>query len=448
MIINIPQQVNTAIDILEGAGYKAYVVGGAVRDALMDREPGDWDITCSALPSQVKEAFEGFRIIETGLKHGTVTVIVDGMSLEITTFRIDGGYSDNRHPDSVSFTADVQDDLSRRDFTCNAVAYSPGEGFVDPFGGIEDIKSKIIRCVGEPDVRFNEDGLRILRALRFSRVLSFDIDPATAAAVHSNVNLLNGISRERVFSELCKIITSADKSFLEEYSDIFFNIIPELRPEQGCAQNHIRHIFDVWSHTCAAVENAKEDYLIRLAVLLHDIGKPACKTEDEKGVSHFYGHGKAGAAAADEIMRRFRASNKVRNYVVSLVEYHDFVPDKISKKTYKKYLGRFGEEFIRDLFELRRADVSAQNPAFIEEALEQNRKGLEILEEIIKEESCLTVKDLAVNGNDLTGAGIVPSPEMGRILNRLFDEVISEKIPNEKSVLLSRAKELYINGNS
>ncbi len=443
MVINIPQQVNRAIDILEKNGHSAYVVGGAVRDAIMKKPAHDWDITTSALPEETMNAFEGFRIIETGLKHGTVTVIVDGTDLEITTYRIEHGYSDNRHPDKVDFTDRVEDDLSRRDFTVNAIAYSPVRGFADPFGGRDDIEKKVIRCVGEADKRFGEDALRILRALRFSSVLGFEIDPDTAESIHRNYPLLKNISVERIFVEMSKLLCGKDAGrILREFEDVVFFILPELAPMKNCVQNHERHIFDVWGHTVKAVESVPPIAELRFAMLFHDSGKPHCKTTDEKGIDHFYSHGKISRKIADKTFIRLKTSLKFRNHVCDLIEHHDFLPDKISKKTYKKYIAKLGIETIKELFDIRKADVSAQNPKYFEECMHGNEIGLKILDEIEKADTCFTVSDLAIGGKDLEQIGIKPSPEMGRILEALLDEVMDEKINNTPEALIKRAEEL------
>ncbi len=447
MIINIPSQVNTVLELLSAVGYDAYIVGGAVRDAVMGKDANDWDIATSSSPQQNKDIFSNYKVIETGIKHGTITVIIDNMHIEITTFREETGYSDNRHPDSVEFTNDICLDLARRDFTCNAIAYNTKVGFVDPFSGLKDIKDKVIKSVGDPDKRFNEDGLRILRALRFSQTLGFKIDNKTSESIHKNKGLLENISEERIFSELRKTLAYCSSDFLLEYSDIIFQIIPELKREKGCTQHHERHIYDVWHHTCVAVENAPNIDDVRLAVLLHDIGKPSCKTTDANGVDHFYGHGEVGSKITYDILTRFKASNKIREKITNLIYYHDFAPDTISKKTYRKYISRFGEEFVKELFYIRKADVSAQNPAFLQSSLEQSEIGLKIFNEVITENNCFSIKDLDVNGIDLIKEGFVPSEQMGKILNQLFDEVISDKLQNNKAALIKRAKELYIDGN-
>ncbi len=443
MLINIPPQVNRAIEILEKNGHSAYVVGGAVRDAVMKKPAHDWDITTSALPEETIADFKEFKVIETGLKHGTVTVIVDGEPLEITTYRIEHGYSDNRHPDKVDFTDRVEDDLSRRDFTVNAIAYSPKRGFADPFEGQTDIERKLIRCVGEADRRFGEDALRILRALRFSSVLGFEIDSETADSIRRNYTLLKNISVERIFVELSKLICGKDAGrILREYEDVFFFILPELKAMKNCTQNHERHIFDVWGHTVKAVENVEPIPELRFAMLLHDSGKPQCKITDENGTDHFYNHAKVSKEISENIFARLKTSTAFRTRVCDLVEYHDFLPDGISKKTYKKYIAKLGYGTIKDLFEIRKADVSAQNPKFLADELERNEKGLKILEEISADEKCFKVTDLAIDGRDITALGVKPSPETGRILEKLLDEVMDEEIKNTREALIERAMQL------
>ncbi len=443
MVINIPKQVNRAIEILCGGGHHAYVVGGACRNILMDIPVNDWDITTSALPQETLELFRDFRTVETGIKHGTVTVIIDGMSLEITTFRIEHGYSDNRHPDRVDFTNRIEDDLSRRDFTVNAIAYSPSSAFVDPFGGIEDIKKKIIKCVGEPDRRFGEDALRILRALRFSSVLGFEIDAETAASIHGNYRFLENISAERIFAELSKLLCGKDAGrILREYKDIIFFVLPELKATDNCGQNHERHIYDVWNHTVAAVESIPPEPALRFAMLFHDVGKPQCKTTDENDIDHFYSHGKASKKIAYDILTRLKTSNKFKEHVCNLVEFHDFLPDKISKKTYKKYIAKLGMDTVKELFLVRKADVSAQNPRFLQESLLENETGFKTLKEIEEETGCFKISDLDIDGNDLAEAGFSPSPQMGKVLNTLLDEVMDEKIQNTREALIARALQL------
>ena len=443
MVINIAPQVNRVIEILHSHGHSAYVVGGACRDILMGKPVNDWDVATSALPEETSAAFSDYRVIETGIKHGTVTVIIDSLSVEITTYRIESGYSDNRHPDRVDFTQKIENDLSRRDFTVNAIAYSPLTGIIDPYGGQNDIKAKVIRCVGNPDTRFSEDALRILRALRFSSVLGFEIDKETADSIHRNKNLLANISAERIFAETSKLLCGKDiKRILTDFSDVIFFVFPELEPMKGCVQNHERHIFDVWGHTVAAVDSVKAEPHLRFAMLLHDSGKPHVKTTDENGVDHFYSHAKKSRRIAEKVLLRLKTSTKFRNLVCDLVERHDFLPDKISKKTYKKYIALLGIETLRDIFDIREADIKAQNPVFLDEGLEANRIGLDVLDEIEKENTCFRITDLEINGKDLADAGIPPSPQMGRILETLLDEVMGDTLENQKEALLKRAEEI------
>ena len=443
MVIEIPSQVNRAIEILNNAGHSAYVVGGAVRNILMEIPVNDWDITTSALPEETLRLFADYKTIETGLQHGTVTVIIDHIPLEITTYRIESGYSDNRHPDKVDFTDKVEDDLSRRDFTVNAIAYSPSGGFADPFDGQNDIKNEIIRCVGNADTRFGEDALRILRALRFSSVLGFEIHPATADSIRRNYKLLKNISVERIFVELSKLLCGKDAGIiLREYEEVIFFILPELKPMKNCAQNHERHIFDVWGHTVKSIENIDPIPELRFAMLFHDSGKPHVKTTDENGTDHFYQHGKISKEITSDALSRLKTSNKFRWHVCNLVEYHDFLPHQISKKTYKKYIAKLGKDIIYELFRVRQADVSAQNPVFLAECLEQNETGKKMLSEIESEEACFRISDLAINGSDLINKGVPSSPEIGRILKILLDEVMDEKLTNNKDALLARAAEL------
>ncbi len=443
MVINIAPQVNRVIEILHSHGHSAYVVGGACRDILMGKAINDWDVATSALPEETAAVFSDYRVIETGIKHGTVTVIIDSLSIEITTYRIEKGYSDNRHPDRVDFTQRIEDDLSRRDFTVNAIAYSPLAGIIDPYGGQQDIDAKVIRCVGNPDTRFGEDALRILRALRFSSVLGFEIDKDTADSIHRNKSLLANISAERIFAETSKLLCGKNvKRILTYFSDVFFFIFPELEPMKGCIQNHERHLYDVWGHTVAAVDSVKAEPHLRFAMLLHDSGKPLVKTTDENGVDHFYRHSKKSRSIAEAVLLRLKTSTKFRNLVCDLVEYHDFLPDKISKKTFKKYIALLGIETVRDLFDIRESDIRAQNPVFLTEGLEANKTGLAVLNEIEKENACFRITDLEISGKDLAAAGIPPSPQMGRILEALLDEVMGDTLENKKEALLKRAEEI------
>ena len=323
-MLTLPPQVHTALDRLAAAGWEAYVVGGAVRDALRGCAAGDWDITTNAEPAQVERIFAGERLIETGLKHGTVTVLLGGLPLEITTYRVDGDYTDHRRPDAVRFTRSLREDLLRRDFTMNALAYNPRTGLVDICGGAEDIARGIVRCVGEPDRRFQEDGLRILRALRFASVLGFQITPETAAAIHRNAALLQYLAAERVRSELTKLLCGQNVgAVLREFADVPAVPIPELRPMFGFEQHNPHHDRDVWQHTVAVVAHIPPEPVLRWAALLHDVGKPPCFSRGPDGVGHFYGHAAKSAELADAVLMRLRFDTAGRTRITQLIRYHD-----------------------------------------------------------------------------------------------------------------------------
>ena len=438
----ISDYARMAIEMLNNAGFEAYIVGGAVRDMVMSSEPHDYDIATSALPQETEKVFNGFRLIETGMKHGTVTVLIEGNPVEITTFRVDGDYTDMRRPDTVSFTPELKNDLSRRDFTCNALAFNPSEGIIDYFGGIGDIKNKTIKCVGEPDRRFREDALRIMRALRFSSVLGFEIDKDTSDSIHSNRDLLNYISKERIFSELCKLLEGKDVyRVLDNYHDIVFTIMPELEPMYNLDQQNPAHRYDVWHHTLHAVENIRPDAELRLAMLFHDSGKPTVKTIDENGIGHFYGHAEYSVEIARKILGYMKTSNRLCKHVCDLVEHHGLMPEKMSAGTFRKYIGLLGEDTIRELFEVRDADVRALDSFLTEKFISENDNAREFFREITESADCFGLKDLAVNGNDLIDIGFTEDSSLGKALSALLDEVLNNKLDNEKKALLKRAKE-------
>ena len=359
--IKIPDNANTIINTLQNNGHSAYVVGGCVRDSLMGRIPHDWDICTSATPEQMLEIFKDFRIIETGLKHGTVTIVIDGEQYECTTYRIDGKYSDNRRPDNVTFTNDLVEDLKRRDFTINAMAYNDIEGLIDPFGGKEDINENTIQCVGSAKDRFGEDALRILRAIRFASQLDFTIELNTDWQIHQQYKSLENISVERINSEFCKIVNS--DNFCVElllYKDVFALFIPELKNMFDFPQKNPHHDYDVFGHTVHAVENCDSDDLtVRLAVFFHDFGKPYSYQDGEDGIRHFKGHGGVSADMTDVIMKRLKFDNETRNNVVQLVYYHD-ATFEVGKKYVKRWLNKLGEKQFRRLLDVRRADIKGQ----------------------------------------------------------------------------------------
>lgn len=438
--MELPFQICEILERIESAGYAAFVVGGCVRDHLMGMTPHDFDITTSATPKETENIFADCRVIETGIKHGTVTVLYKGISTEITTFRVDGEYSDGRHPDSVSFSRDIEDDLSRRDFTMNGIAYNPKLGFVDPFGGKDDIERGIIRCIGDPDKRFGEDALRVVRALRFSAVLGYPIAEDTAQAMKAHKKDLRKVSVERIFTELKRLLCGKDvRRVLSEFSEVFAAIIPQLGAAIGYDQGSKYHNSTLYEHTARAVEAAPDTVEMRLAMLLHDIGKPACRSEDENGECHYYGHSEISARMTDDILRRLKCDNALRERVVEIVRYHD-IPVETSRKYIKRQLAKHGAEVFEDIMAAHIADDSAKCD-FCRDRIPRIREALAISGEIAGEQPCFSVKMLDISGNDLKSI-VPPSPLMGEILSKLLEEVVDEKLPNEKSALLKRAAEI------
>ncbi len=440
LMMKLPPQVNTAFEMLEAAGYEAYLVGGAVRDYVRDNSPAkDWDITTNALPEQVEEIFTGYHLIETGLKHGTVTVVIDQEPLEITTYRVDGDYSDHRHPDSVSFTRSLKDDLERRDFTMNALAYNPRTGVVDFVGGKADIAGDLVRCVGDPDRRFQEDGLRMLRALRFASVYGMTIEAATAAAIHRNKHLLKGIAAERILVELTKMLCAQGAAgVLRDFADVLAVPIPELTPMFGFPQHNPHHDKDVWDHTIAVIESITPEPVLRWAALLHDIGKPSCFSLAEDGIGHFFGHSDQSTSMAESILSRLRFDNASKEQIVRLVRYHD-MPITADRKPIKRLLSKHGEDATRQLIELHKADTLGQS-AICRHRIAIFEEVSQMINEILQEESCFTLKNLAVNGHDMMTLGF-QGPTIGRVLQECLDAVLDEQIPNEHEALMAFAKD-------
>jgi len=440
--MQIPAFANRLIGLLWDSGFQGYVVGGCVRDSLLGRIPHDWDICTDATPEQMYEVFRRFRVLNTGVKHGTITVLDDeNVAYEVTTFRTEGGYSDNRHPDSVDFVSDFRADAARRDFTINAMAYSVRSGLIDYFGGKQDIKLRLIRCVGDPDARFQEDALRILRALRFSSVYGFDIEVETAAAIHRNASLLEHISAERIRDELYKLLAgSSVLQVLLDYSDVISVIIPEMRPCIGFEQHNRYHQYTVYDHIAHAVANyTGGDPVVNVALLLHDIGKPECYTEDERG-GHFHGHGIPSARIAEEVVRRLRFSREEQEEIVELIREHDSVIEP-QPKVVRRWLNRIGEDRFRQLLDIRLADILAHAEGTQESRIERRNALKSILEGVIAERQCFSMKDLAVNGNDIMRElGIGPGKRVGEILRHLLDAVITGELPNSWDVLISEVK--------
>ena len=439
--IRLPDQVAEAIERLELAGFEAYAVGGCVRDTLMQREPNDWDITTSALPEQTKLCFPDKRTVETGIKHGTVTVLMDGMPLEITTYRCDGEYLDNRHPSSVNFTSRIEDDLSRRDFTVNAMAYHPVRGIVDLFGGQADLAAGRIACVGDAEVRFGEDGLRILRAIRFASVLNFEIEEKTAEAIHACRDLLSNIAAERIREELCKLVCGVGAvRILREYVDVLAVFLPELLPCVGFAQNTKYHCYDVYEHMLKSLEQVQgKDLCTRLAVFLHDIGKPQCYTEDENG-GHFKGHGAVSERICADVMRRLRFDNATGDCVVRLVAYHDR-PLSAEPKAVKRLMQRLSDEDILRLMEVKRCDRIAHASGY-DLPPEELAQIPQVMRQIRESDACFSLKSLAVNGKDLMRLGVPAGKQIGSILEALLERVIDGDLPNDREALCEAAKSM------
>ncbi len=439
--IEVPAPVHFIIHELEKCGYEAYMVGGCVRDSVLGRKPHDYDICTSATPDEILKAFPYEEIIPTGLQHGTVTILINGEPFEVTTFRIDGKYSDNRRPDSVEFTDSLIEDLKRRDFTINAMAYNPKIGLIDPFNGVEDIEYKKINCVGSAKERFGEDALRILRAIRFASQLDFTIMPGTDWEIHQQYKSLENISIERINSEFCKIVSS--NTFCVQlvlYDDVFSLFIPELKDMISFNQNNPYHAYDVFDHTIHAVEHCESnDLTVRLAVFFHDFGKPHSYQDGEDGYRHFKGHGRVSADIADVIMKRLRFDNDTRNNVVELVYYHD-ATFEVGKKYVKRWLNKIGEKQFRRLLEIRKADIKGQKPDYEPERIEKVNNIGSILEEVLQEDECFSLKDLAVNGKDLMSIGYESGKELGNTLNELLQLVIDGECPNEKEKLLQEAE--------
>lgn len=441
--IYIPDYAAKALDILHANGFKAYIVGGCVRDAVLGKTPDDYDICTDCTPQRMEEIFKNFTTIETGIKHGTLTVLIDRKPVEITTFRSDGKYTDHRKPDKVRFETELSEDLKRRDFTINALCYNKAEGLVDMFGGIGDIRSRVIKCVGKPSERFDEDALRIMRALRFSSVLGFEIEKNTADAVHAQKELLKEISAERIASELKKLLCGSDPArILTQYRDVFAVIIPQLEPCFDLEQNNPHHCFDVYTHICQSVNSIEPDWVLRLTMLLHDIGKPAMKTVDENGISHFKLHQQKSEELARQITASLKLDNKSRSRICSLVREHDNrIP--AAKRPVRRFLSKYDYEFFCDYIKVRRADTLAQSEYMRSEKLEELDQLERIAKQINDDRLCLHIGDLDINGSDLIELGY-SGKQIGELLRLLLEAVIEEKTENKKNELKNYIKEIDI----
>ena len=438
--IIIPFGASTIIDTLNSHGFEAYIVGGCVRDSILGLTPKDWDICTEATPQEVESCFDGYRIIETGLKHGTVTVVMGDGQYEVTTFRTDGVYSDNRRPDSVEFVKDIREDLARRDFTVNAMAYNPSLGLVDPFGGQSDLAAGCISCVGNADDRFNEDALRVMRALRFASVYGFTIADETAEAVHRNASLLNNIAVERITTELCKLLCGKGcLDLLLNYSDVITTIIPELTPCVGFDQNNRYHQYTIYDHIAHAVSNyTGADVTTKVALLLHDIGKPQCYTEDENG-GHFYGHGIPGKEIAEQVVDRLRFDGVTQKDVAELVLFHDSLIEP-TPKAVRRWLNKVGETQLYRLLDMHTADALAHTAGMQQSRVDKCVEIRKIVDDIITSEQCFSLKHLKINGKDIISLGVPEGPVVGMILQGLLCRVIDEQVVNERDALIKVAE--------
>ncbi len=441
--IAVPGKARHILRTLQAAGFEAYVVGGCVRDSLMGREPEDWDVTTSARPEQVKALFP--YTVDTGIKHGTVTVMLGKDGFEVTTYRIDGKYEDNRHPKEVIYTPSLREDLRRRDFTVNAMAYNDERGLVDYYRGMEDMEIGVVRCVGVPEERFEEDALRIMRAVRFSAQLGFHIDSFTMKAIQKLSSSLLTISAERIQSELTKILTSPHPDYLRGAYKLGVTkiILPELDRAMETEQYHLHHIYTVGEHILHSLKWVDADKVLRLTMLFHDIGKPETLSKDEDGITHFHGHAKVSAEIADQIMHRLKYDNDTIGKVCRLVEYHDYgnnlEPDAAAVR---RAINKIGEDAFPLLFQVKRADIYAQSDYLREQKRERLEKWNQLYNEIKQKQQCVTLKDLAVSGADLIAAGMKPGKALGDMLQRLLMLVLEDPSLNTKEKLLAEAEKL------
>lgn len=455
MDFKVVQQVNEIIEKLNSYGFEAYAVGGCVRDMVLGREPEDWDITTSATPQQVKKIFK--RTVDTGIQHGTVTVLMDKEHYEVTTYRLDGIYEDNRHPKEVSYTSSLTEDLKRRDFTINAMAYNEKEGFIDLFGGLSDLENGIIRCVGSPEERFGEDALRILRAVRFSAQLGFGIEEETMKAIRAKAENLMSISAERIRAELTKLLLSGHPERLRTLYETGITklILPEFDTMMATEQKNVHHIYSVGEHTIrtvcevangpeAAKFNQREKTILRWTMLLHDVEKPSTLSIGKDGQYHFYGHQEKGAQAAGKILRRLKFDNDTIDSVVHLIRWHDyrFVLTPVGMR---KAMSRVGREYMEMLFEVSRADTSAKNPVYTDEEYAKLETAAKLYREINEKGDCICLKELSVNGKDLIEAGFQPGKELGNVLNRLLAAVLENPEFNRHELLMDMAKQIRNN---
>ncbi len=441
MKLQLPAKVRGILEVLNAHGYEAYAVGGCVRDSILARSPDDWDITTSATPMEVKALFS--RTVDTGLQHGTVTVLKGGEGFEVTTYRVDGAYEDGRHPKEVIYTSSLAEDLRRRDFTINAMAYNPRDGLVDLYGGMEDLQKGVVRCVGDPMERFSEDALRLLRAVRFCAQLGFSMEEGTRQAIFRLAPRLSCISAERIQTELVKLLLSPHPEYLRMAweAGITREILPEFDAMMETPQHTPHHCCSVGEHTLKSLTYVRAQKALRLTMLLHDVGKPQARTTDAGGRDHFKGHGPVGQEMAEQILLRLKMDRATTETVKRLVQWHDYRPNPTEEEV-RRAVYQIGEEIFPLYLEVQRADMLAQSQ-YKREEKEQRQKGVACLyEKILREKQCVSLKTLALTGKDLLTAGMSPGPDVGRVLAALLDEVLEEPSRNHREYLLARAAEL------
>lgn len=442
MNIVLPKNVKKIIDILNKNNFEAFIVGGCVRDSIIGLTPHDWDICTNAKPEEIKKCFANFNTFDSGIKHGTISIVIDSEVYEVTTYRIDGTYSDNRRPDSVTFTSDIAKDLARRDFTINAMAYNEQCGLIDPYGGREDLSDKIIRCVGNPDFRFNEDALRIIRALRFASVYDFVIENEISKSICKNAGLLKNIAVERISVEFNKLLCgNGAEEILNNYRDVIAVFIPEIKPMFDYSQHTKHHNRDLWRHTTYSVKSIDKMPLLRMSMLLHDIGKPKACKRDEDGTCHFKGHPKYSAEMAEIILRRLKYPTDFIETCITLIKYHD-VRFNGSKRQLRHVMSAIGDKNVELLLKIQRADIMSQSEYKHKEKLEKLNLACKVYKEILADKDCFTLKQLEINGNDIKKLGVTEGVKIGKILKMLLSLVIEDKLENEKSALLNKAEEI------
>ena len=434
----LPQDVRQLMDKLENAGFTVYAVGGCVRDAMLGLTPHDYDLCTNATPEQMCDVFAGHQLIKSGEKHGTIGVVLEHTVYEITTYRTESSYSDNRHPDEVTFVDSIQEDLARRDFTVNAMAFHPKTGYIDPFGGQKDLQKGILRAVGDPETRFQEDALRILRGVRFACRFNLTPEEKTLQAMENLADLLDSLAVERVYSEMTQILCLMDSENLNTYRTVILQVIPELKDSNGFLQHNKNHAYDVLTHTAHVLGGVEKDPALRWAALLHDVGKPQTFTQDETGTGHFYGHAKESAQIAGDVLHRLKAPNAIGEQVVFLIEHH-MDPLSEDKTALRRKLSKYGAENLRKLMALQKADEMGKGTAKVG-ADRRYEKMLLALTQLEKEEGCLQIRDLAINGHDLMALGFEAGPALGECQKQLLELVLSGEIPNEKDPLTEKAK--------